>query len=417
MCRLCSDSTGFDHKNIVYADNFANALQVIEELGIHVVVANLDFFGTNALDKVSSLQYKLSSVFPNRLESVFILVGEKGHHELANILLENSIDQVVYLPFSGENFETSLKSAFIEKINPTQEKKLYFEAQFAYSQKNDELALKLVNDTLAVNERSYEANCLLGDLVLRVNNDLLEACFYYEEALKLKSDYYPALKKLAELYYELKNYDRSYGYYLNLMENFPFLPARLPRFIRLAILTQHYEDILHFSLMFKSAKLFLPSESLKAIAAGLTICGKQLFLKTNDNSNSQALEALRLASKLAEGKKEIVQKIIQALVQHGHAEEALRILEEGENPNLPEEDYLLLQLEAMNMASNDPLPVLQLGRTIITKNIRTVAVYKIMIERSIEAKRTSNAVEILIQEAKRFFPEQEESWDRFSAVD
>lgn len=140
-------------------------------------------------------------------------------------------------------------------------------------------------------------------------------------------------------------------------------------------------------------------------------------MKKEDTTNSQALEALRLASKLAEGKKEIIHNIVHSLVAHGYADEALKMLDEAENASLPEEDLLLMQLEAINVASPDPLPVLQLGHSIIMKNIRTVALYKIMIERSIEAKRTSNAVEILVQEAKKFFPEQEDSWNRFSLVD
>lgn len=408
---------GFDHKNILYADNYNTALKVIESDIVSVVIADLEFFAGSSFSKVTELYEKHLSTMTNRLETAFILVAEKGHHELPIILLENEIDQVVYLPFSGENFETSVRKVLEQKVNPSLETKLYCKAQTAYWQKKHDLANDLINELFGVNENFYEAHCLMGDLVLQMTNDPLEACFYYEEALHLKSDYYPAIKKLAELYYDLKNYERAYSYYLNLMENFPFFAPRLPRFIRLAILTHHYEDILHFSLMFKSAKLFLPAESLRAIAAGLTICGKQLLLKKEDTTNLQALEALRLASKLAEGKKEIIHNIVHSLVAHGYADEALKMLDEAENASLPEEDLLLMQLEAINVASPDPLPVLQLGHSIIMKNIRTVALYKIMIERSIEAKRTSNAVEILVQEAKKFFPDQEESWNRFSAIE
>ena len=345
------------------------------------------------------------------MHSGFSLIADKENIENNNFVLENEIDFVIHQPFTSEAIETTLRSALLSKVAPSPYLCALHEGKEYFSKGNFDKARQLFDHALTLDSAPHLVLTFLGELAFALKN-YDEARLSFETSLIIHKESYRALKGLADSCYELKDYHEAYRLQKQLVEQFPFNSNRIPRLTRLAVLTRKYEEIYRYGKMFIAMKGKISCENSVSVAAGLVISGKKLITQSSSELQTQGVDALYLSSKLACGKKTILESIVQTFIEAGKAAEALKLLDEYSDESVNTEDLLLLQFEAMNKASADPMPVLELGNNLMTKKIRTKKVYKIMIERSLQAKRAQNAIEILIQNARKDFPDCD-CWDDF----
>lgn len=400
-------SFGADHKLIFVAENLKLAEKILEDEKPEFISLNIEGTPKN-LESFYKRHYEL---FPNRLRSGFCLIADKENIEMNNFVLENEIDFVIHQPFTSETVETTLKSALLSKVAPGPYLCALHEGKEYFARGSFDKARQLFDHALTLDSAPHLVLTLLGELAFALKN-YDEARLSFETSLIINKESYRALKGLADSCYELKDYNEAYRFQNQLVEQFPFNSNRIPRLTRLAVLTKKYDEIYHYGKMFVAMKGKIPCENLVSVAAGLVISGKKLITQNSSELQTQGIDALYLSSKLACGKKAILESIVQTFIEVGKAKEALKLLDEYSDESVNTEDLLLLQFEAMNEASADPMPVLELGNNLMTKKIRTKKVYKVMIERSLQAKRAQNAIEILIQNARKDFPDCD-CWDHF----
>lgn len=399
---------GIDHKFVFVADSIKNAEPILNVERPEFVCTHVEASET-CLASFYQKHYELS---PNRNKSGFGIIANKENTEVSNFILDHEVDFVLNPPYTTEGIEQLIVSSLSQKLFASPYKIKVEEGREFFQNKDYEKAEEVFTEAQGLDENSYLASYFLGQIAFDLKK-FNEARFYFEKALSLQGDHYLSLKRLAQSLFELKEYEQAYSLYVKLIEQFPFNSNRIPKLIRLAILTQHYHDLLSYGKMFSAMKNKIPRETSRCLAAGLAICGKKLLSDSALERQALGGEALHLALSLSCGKKEILESIMQTFIGAGKADEALELLQDFSDENLSPEDYLLLQFDVLNEASQDPMPVLALGNSLMSKQIKTQKIFQVMIERSIQAKRAQNAIEILIQEARKLFPEESQTWERW----
>ena len=384
--------------NMHDADNFVDAQKLILSAKPQFVIGNKNINGGST---VALFQDHLKAV-PNRINSGFFIITEENSVAEVALFLEYDMDGIISLPFTGHTILETLISGVKHKVNPSPYSRKIEEGRVSYINGNLKVADVAFQEALELHKHPYEGHYFLG----RINNDNNleeEAIKCYEESISHNSVFYKGLKALSSIYYQRKDFAKAYDTNLLMANSYPTSPARIPELIRLSIINQKYEDVSNYLKV--SQGIQAPSAEIQIyLSAGLAILGKY-FSTTNDSE--KGIEALIAAFSFSNGKYEILKSITESFQKFNKLEILLEKFEQIDISNWSNESQGLY-FHTLHITSDDDTKVITLGEKLLRNKVRTIHVYKGLIERGIKIKRKSNFFERIVLEGSANVPDSKE---------
>jgi tetratricopeptide (TPR) repeat protein len=386
---------GVKKDNLSDAVDFSQAKNIIETTSPNFVITNKVLDGGSGLD-LFALQMNVS---PNRLESGFYVLTDENSIAEVSMVLEYEVDGMISMPFTGATILNAIVEGVKDKVKPT-----------AYQNKVEDGRVNYINGKLteaknslkaanSLDKKPYLGEYLLGQ-VFHDEKKLDEATSSYEKSIAANAQYYKPLSRLAQIYYQNKEYEKAYNINLLMAQKYPIPPHKIPELIRLSIFNKKYEDIVNYSSLFNAIKN--PSEELqKYLAAGTAILGKYFF---SINDNEKAIDALRISFKNCNGKYEILKNITNTCEDHGKVDFLFELLEKADLGKWPS-NAQVFHFYTMHLTSKSDQQVITYGEKLIKNNVKDPLVYKGLIKRGVLAARKPAFIEGLVTEASNSFPE------------
>lgn len=392
---------GSKMSNMIDADNFLDAQKIIEKEKPHYIIGSKQINGGSTVQLFDS---HLKAV-PNRLNAGFFIIADQSSIDEVALALEYEMDGIIALPFTGASVIESVVLSVTHKVAPSTYLNKIEEGRFSLLNGNLERAMESFQTAVTLNKHPYEGFYFLGQIY--DERELKEkAIASFEESITHNAEYFKSLNKLRTLYSHQKEFKKAYDINLVMAKKFPTPPEKIPELIRLSIINQKYEDINNYLSLYRT----IQSQDKLAqtyLSAGLAVLGKY-FINLNDLD--KGIDALRGSFKFSNGKYEILKSISQTFEDCHKLDILFSMFEEIDMEQWPE-NAQGIYFHAFHLTSNDDLKVIMIGEQLLKKKIKDVLIYKGLIERSIKLKRKSGALESLILEATKDFPEYQTEFE------
>lgn len=385
---------GAQMSNMIDADNIVDAEKLMVEKKPHFIITNKIVSGMSSLS-LFNLHLKTN---PNRIKAGFFVITEENSLAEVAWALEYEMEGIISLPLNGATVIRTVLEGVKRKINPTQYTTKLEEGRTIYIDDQLDKALELIRNAVQLDEHPYESYSLIGEIYTK-KKLTKEAITSFEESVKHNSKFFKSLNRLSYLYYQEKDFKKSYDMNLLMVQRFPVSPERIPDLIRLSIINKKYEDILNYFKLFQGIQN--PSiEMQNYLSAALAILGKY-FVSTHDTE--RAVEALRDAFKFSNGKYEILKSVTLSFQKLNKANILYDMYDKIDIDLWPKE-VQGLYFYAMHLSSQDDSRVIQIGEKLLKSNVLDPFIYRGIIERSIKMKRKTSYIEDMIFQANKHFP-------------
>ena len=396
---------GVKTAQIRLTSSYVEAEQEIEKNKPHLVIADFDLGKRCGLDL---LQRQRSKKTENQT-SIFILVTGNTSQSAVARAAEEDVDTFIIKPFTAGTLRNSILKAVINKIDPPEYvkvidrgKKEFADLKFDDAMKTFELAKTL--------DSAPSLGCYYVGQVHDSKQTPDTAQTDYSKGLEYNKIHYKCLVGLFENYMARKKFHEAYNVIKKVSQYFPANPQRLTSVLRLAIMTQSYEDVERYYRIFTSIEE-RSEEMIKYVCAALVVCGKY-YLQTN--FGSRALELFQKAAITASGRTRILREIIGALMEHDMPQQADEFLKRFPPETQSGSDYAAMNLLILDNTTPKGL-VIEKGRALLNKECHDPVIYKILIKRSAEAGFTE-AAEELVKKGIAKYPDQKAVYEKTLAL-
>lgn len=388
--------------NMLDADNFADAKELVETKKPHFIIGHQTISG----GKLTSLYSSHVKGQTNRLNAGFFILTEEENVSDIAAELEYEMDGIITLPFTALAVIDTVLEGSKHKISPSSYVSKVEEGRSFYLTGNFDKATELFNSALYLHEHPYEAYFFLGQ-IYNDRNLIEKAIGSYEESLAHNNEYFRTLKNLSGLYLKTKNYKKAYDINFLMAQKYPILTERIPELIRLSIINKKYEDINNYLKVFKEMKTSNVDTQL-SISAGLAVLGKY-FIHHNDKV--KGVEALKAAYSFCNGKYEILDNIMNSFEACSCLHVLLELFD-STDLSMWSDSVQGLYFHTLHHVSRDDAQVLFIGEQLLKKKVKDPHIYVGLIERGIKMHRKIGNIEGLVLEAIKIFPEKKEEFEK-----
>ena len=314
---------------------------------------------------------------------------------------EEDVDSFIIKPYTIQIIHESLINAVNAKIYPSAYVMKIEEAKIAMNDARFDEATIILKDAMTMHSRPALALFYMGQ-VEYMRRALNEAEGNYSKGLSYNNIHFKCLIGLYELFMQENKYQEAYQVVKKVAKFFPANPDRLTQIVRLAIQTEHYDDMLFYYDIFTT----LDERSkvlVNYIGAGLYIAGKHQLI------NGNVPEALKCFDCVAVSCSEFtkfLRAMITVLVENNLAAEAETFLTRFHAGSLDHEDYLVSEYLVFSSMNKDPNFSVRRGLDLYNKKIRDFLCMREMIR----AMQTSGVKEDKLKEYRHeienLFPER-----------
>jgi CheY-like chemotaxis protein len=385
---------GAKQNAISFASTYEEASQIIAEKRPRLILCEFALGPHSGLDLLME-QRKLR---PELKECVFALITGNTSQSAVAAAAEEDVDTFIIKPYTLDSLKRTLTKAAIAKLYPSEYVKAIEKGKAElFGGKVDE-ALKTFDHAITLDPKPALA-CFYKGQAEDIKAALDTATKDFKKGLTFNKIHYKCLIGLYELMMKRKDYKEAYGVVKRVAQYFPANPKRLASVLRLAIMTESYEDVEAYYRIFTMIEN-RNDELIKYICSALIVTSRYYFM---NKYNTRALELLEKAAISSAGKTSFLRYIIELMVEFDKHEEAKGVLkryppELQKGPEYQSMDLLIAR------KSLDTGILLQKGREMLKAGIQTSTIYEIMIEASARAG-LSDSVGELIRAASKKYPD------------
>jgi two-component system chemotaxis response regulator CheY len=362
---------GVQSSKITLADSFESGEEAMRTHKPRLVICDYTLGRKSGLDL---LQMQRSEFKENEDSCIFILVTGNSSQTAVARAAEEDVDSFILKPYTLETLRAGLVNAVLAKIRPSQYllviregKKLLFTGDPEAANKKFEEAIPL--DSAPTLAYYYRAQCQ-GLL-----NVLERAEASYEEGLNLNKIHYKCLVGLFDLLSEQKRHDQAYGVVKKIAQYFPANPKRLASVLRLAILTENYDDMESYYRTFTVID-GRTDELVRYMCSALIVCGKYYLIRKH---RTKAVEVFEKAAVTCAGQVQFLKFIVETLVEYHLSESAMDFYIRYRNVD-PASD-MSRTLEYLVTAEKGSLSQsLEKGRALLKLGVKHPMVYRALIK-------------------------------------
>ncbi len=376
---------GAKRHNILSTGSFEEAQANISSDAPRIVLCDFTISGRSGLDL---LQEQRASN-PDLKQCVFVLVTANTAQSAVARAAEEDVDTFILKPYTQEIFRKSLTAAVSSKINPNEYLKTIESGRTKLSHAEIDDAIQYFEKAMEMSPQPTLACYYLGQTDL-MRDSVNKATQNFEKGLTYSRIHYKCLVGLFEVLTQQKRHAESYDVVKRIAQYFPANPARLASALRLAIVTNNYDDIESYYRIFLQLDE-RPDELINYMCSALAVTGKHYLLK---KANRRALELLEKAIVSSAGRTRFIRYAIECLIESNMSSEADGWLKRFPREAREGEDYAVSDLLVMGKFAQSGR-VLQRGRELLKKGIESAPVYQVMIEHAARSGQIETAEDLL----------------------
>ena len=396
-------SLGAKTQSVKLAQNFQAAVEMMEQFNPHVVVCDYDLDNRCGLDLLQE-QRKSHTESKNCL---FVLVTGNTSQSAVAQAAEEDVDTFILKPYTMDQLRISLLKAAIAKLNPSNYFKTIEEGKKLLFDGKPNEALEVFKKAITLDTKPSLA-CFYHGQAEMILKALDAAQGSYSRGLEYNKIHYKCMVGLFELLMERKFFKDAYELVKRISRYFPANPQRLSSVLRLAVMTQSYDDIERYYQVFIDLDE-RNEELIKYICAALVICGK-FYLQRS--LSSRATELFQKAAVTASGNTRILREIVMALIQYELSKEAEEFLKRFPSQTHTGQDFISSEF-VVNDSILAPSVVIEQGRKIIKDGLHDSLIYKLLIKRSNQVGLRDYS-ETLMQDAIKRWPDQKNEFAKYA---
>lgn len=386
---------GAKQNAVSFASTYEEAMEIIAEKKPRLILCEFTLGPHSGLD----LLIEQRKLHPELKECVFVLITGNTSQSAVAAAAEEDVDTFIIKPYTQDSLKRTLSNAAVAKIYPSEYIRMIEKGKSELFGGALDQALTTFTYAMTLNPKPALA-CFYKGQAEEVKAALDSATKDFKKGLTFNKIHYKCLIGLYELMMKRKEYKEAYNVVKRVAQYFPANPRRLASVLRLAIMTESYEDVEAYYRIFTMIES-RNDELVKYICSALIVTSRYYFM---NKVNSRALELLDKAAVSAAGKTTFLRYIIELMVEFDKHEEARGVLKRYPASLQKSPDYQSMDL-LIARKSLDNGVLLQKGRDLIKAGIETVTVYEIVIAASAKAGLSDSAEE-LVRVATKKFPER-----------
>lgn len=321
-------------------------------------------------------------------DNLFVLVTANGSQSTVARAAEEDVDTFVIKPYSTDTLRRALTTTVQQKLFPS-------------------LYMQLVNEGKELLFASqYDKAIELFAKAMNENPHPTLACFYYGQAEYMKKAFavaegkymdglshnkihYKCLIGLFELLYQEKKYTDAYEVIKKLAQYFPANPKRLASVLRLAIMTDNYQDMEGYYRIF--VKIDERSDELiRYMCSALVVTGKYYL---RQKIRSRGVEVFENAAISAGGRVGFLLYIVEALVDQKMLAECDQFISRLQSLAPASKEFQAASFLVMSL-KEQVKEAIHVGRTLLKDGIEFPSVYEKLIIQSIKGGYRDAAMDL-----------------------
>lgn len=253
-------SMGVQYENLILVSDFGLAEKEIIKRKPHVIISDYDLNKKCGLDLI---QIQNKYVEPTKI-NIFILVTGNTSQVTVARAAEEEVDAYILKPFSSSALRNTILHAAETKTEPGKYLRMIDEGKTHLTEGRVDQAIVTLEGAKALDRTPALACYYLGQAEM-ARKEFVKAETRYMEGLQVNKIHYKCMIGLYESLMEQKKYADAYTVVKRLSRYFPANPQRLTMVLKLAVLTQSYEDVERYYQLFTK----LDQETLSSLGISL----------------------------------------------------------------------------------------------------------------------------------------------------
>ncbi len=287
---------------------------------------------------------------------------------------EEDVDSFIIKPYTIQIIHENLINTVNAKIYPSPYIVKVEQAKASIKAGNYDEAILLLKEAITMHSKPALALFYIGQAEY-LKKSLEEAEGNYSKGLSFNNIHFKCLIGLYELFLQENKIHEAYQVVKKVAKFFPANPDRLTQIVRLAIQTEHYDDMPAYYDIFTT----LDERSkvlINYIGAGLYISGKHQLLKGNINEALRCFECVAVSC--SEFTK-FLRAMITIMVEKNLISEAEPFLSRFPAGSLDHDDYMVSEYLVYSSKNKDPNFSVRRGLDLYNKKIRDFSCMKEMV--------------------------------------
>ncbi len=344
------------------------------------------------------LAERQAQVIDDSHDRIFLLSTANNNDSTIAEAAEGDVDGYVLKPFTIKQLTDLLVNIIEKKMKPSPYSQKTMEGRKWLKDGDAKKAAEVLAAAKTLDPKPALA-CYFHGLALKLLNDPDGALASFREGRKHNQLHYKCLQGEFDILFERKDYAKAYETLRLIYENFPVSPATLEKIFILAIFTGNFRDLDLYHQRFVELDR-RPLRLIKVVTEAFISSGR-LFLKENDLE--QAISQFKKAATTSQRNPEALQKITNALIRGGHADQAQEFVKMYPPEAQTSAAYIEADFEACK-GHMSPWELIQKGKKLIDDGLATPSICRTVIGLLIEQKKET-AAEQVIYKATILFPE------------
>jgi CheY-like chemotaxis protein len=393
--------------NVKLFSRYEEAVEALEEFQPALILSDYhlgDGSGFDLFRKYREMKTDESNA------AVLVLITSNVSQSAVAKAAEEDVDSFIIKPYTLETLTQGLINAFINKLHPSDYMKKIEEGKEKLFAQEIEEAESLFYEAKELSKKPSLACFYIGQCEY-IREAKQNAESEYKEGISYNKIHYKCQIGLYDMYYKDKMYDEAYEIVKNIAKYFPANPDRLNNIVRLAVITQNFQDMNYYYEIFKSLEM-RERQTIKYICAGLLVAGKYYLRQEKEDEALQLFQKIAISSA---GETRFYRAMIENLLEYGLQHEAQKIYSRFDSDEKLTQDYAISEFLMEHIGANDER-IAQMGTEFIENELENYLCFKIIIKSFKRCGYISKADELYYKMIE-LYPEQQEEINSYYTPD
>jgi CheY-like chemotaxis protein len=324
--------------------HYSEAIEVINSKKPKMILSDFEVNGGSGFDLFK--EYRLK--YPDDKKSVLILVTSNISQSAVAKAAEEDVDTFIIKPYTVQSLGKSLVNTVIGKLHPSEYVQTIEKGKEALFAGKYEEALELFETAKALSKKPSLAMFYHGQTKYMMKA-VSEAEGDYKKGLEINSIHFKCQVGLYELFMKDKKFSEAYAVVKNIAKYFPANPDRLKEVIRLAMVTENYDDMeLYYEIFTQLDER--PEDVINYICSGLFINGKFNILKGEIDKARDIFEKVGVS---CSGTSKFLTAMIKLLAEYEIFDDAQKLVSRYSSDPEDKSAYMIGNYIAYSDSSNN----------------------------------------------------------------
>ncbi len=375
----------------------AEAQEIIATKKIGVVLSDYFIGGGSGFDLFKIIRDK----DPNNKNLCLVLVTSNISQTAVAKAAEEDVDSFIIKPYTIQSIQENLISTVVAKIKPSDYIQKIEEGKAHISAGRYNEALSVLKVAMSMHSKPALALFYIGQAEY-LKNHVSEATGSYNEGLTFNNIHYKCLVGLYEIFMREEKFTEAYQVVKKIAKYVPANPDRLAQIVRLAIRTNHYEDMQMYYEIFTSLEVRTQT-LINYIGAGMYVAGKHCLIENNVDGAMQFFD--NIAVSCSEFTK-FLRAIIAVLVEHGMHSDAEKFLSRFDAGSKDSDDYMVSDFLISSRNNQDPGFIIKMGLELYNRKIRDYKCMYTLIDAMVRGGYKSERIAPYKEEMENLYPDK-----------